>query len=184
MESVASVQRREDLRSTSAIYALLEQVAWVGEIQFPACCLPPYVEPGSAATMIDVRSDESCRYDCVETSLTRQTEDALTEIERRAISVPAPDSVREYLISHADTIDALRCITAEVFGYFANRAQVSLELYRDPEVDDEYLTVYVRQEKYDANILEQIDIVSALCESSIEDISGWILLTTDFRPPR
>jgi hypothetical protein len=60
-----------------------------------------------------------------------------------------------------------------------------LELYRDPEIDDEYLTLYVRQRRYDADkLLEEIEDLRAGSQAALRETSGWLLVTTDFRPPR
>jgi hypothetical protein len=57
-------------------------------------------------------------------------------------------------------------------------------MYRDPEIDDRYLTLYVRLEKYDSGVPERIDAVRRQFEQKLEQVSGDFLLTTDFRPPR
>lgn len=66
---------------------------------------------------------------------------------------------------------------------FGEQVQLSLEVYRDPEIQDEYLTLYVRQETYDEQLPNTIDEVSAACESLLVNTSGWLLVTTDFCSP-
>jgi len=96
---------------------------------------------------------------------------------------PNPEEVIDYLQRHRGVYDAtiLACVlTDEEFG---DRAQISLELYKDPEIDDRYLTIYVRQTEYEPDIIEKIDAVSKQFASAIMGESGYILVTTDFHPP-
>jgi hypothetical protein len=67
---------------------------------------------------------------------------------------------------------------------FSHDAERSLELYRDPEVNDQYLTLYIRQTRYDADILARIHRVVEPFADQLAQASGYLLLTTDFRPPR
>jgi len=97
---------------------------------------------------------------------------------------PHPSEVIEYLLQHRNFYDIvlLACVlTEEKFG---QNSQISLERYSDPEIDDEYLTIYVRQATYEPDIISKID---AICEeyTKVLDIDqGYLLVTTDFQPPR
>jgi hypothetical protein len=96
---------------------------------------------------------------------------------------PNAEEVIDYLQRHRGVYDAtlLACVlTDEEFG---DRAQISLELYKDPEIDDRYLTIYVRQTEYEPDIIEKIDAISKQFASAITSESGYILVTTDFHPP-
>jgi hypothetical protein len=62
--------------------------------------------------------------------------------------------------------------------------QLSLELYHDPEVEDEYPTLYVRQRNYQERILEMIESVREEYEGMLAKKTGWFHVTTDFRSPR
>jgi hypothetical protein len=97
---------------------------------------------------------------------------------------PHPSEVINYLLQHRNFYDIvlLACVlTEEKFG---QNSRISLELYSDPEIDDEYLTIYVRQTEYEQDIMKKID---AICEdyTKVMDIDqGYLLVTTDFQPPR
>ena len=67
---------------------------------------------------------------------------------------------------------------------FRETAQLSVELYRDPEFDDQYLTLYVRQERYQDDILKAIEGLSGAYEGELSGRAGWFLVTTDFEQPR
>lgn len=72
-------------------------------------------------------------------------------------------------------------LTEEQFG---KDAQISVELYKDPEFDDEYVTICVRQDSYDDDILDRIDAVCTEYEDALTNTSGWLVVTTDFQPKR
>jgi hypothetical protein len=57
-------------------------------------------------------------------------------------------------------------------------------MYSDPELADEYLTLYVRQEEYSADIMDRIDAIAAKHLAELDGANGHLLLTTDFRRPR
>ncbi len=46
------------------------------------------------------------------------------------------------------------------------------------------ITIYVRQTQYDPDIIEKIDAICREYEPALEGQNGWILVTTDFSPPR
>ncbi|GAA5263380.1 hypothetical protein [Methanocalculus sp. MC3] len=96
---------------------------------------------------------------------------------------PNPGEVASYLRQNIGLYDVVlyACmLTKETFG---NTAQVTLELYSDPEIDDKYLTLCIRQSHYDADIMEKIDSICSMYEKALTDQTGWFIVTTDFRPP-
>jgi hypothetical protein len=70
--------------------------------------------------------------------------------------------------------------TEEIFGH---NSQISLELYHDPEIHDEYLTIFVRQEEYEPDIIDKIDAICREYEQGLAGIDGYLLVNTDFQPP-
>jgi hypothetical protein len=107
------------------------------------------------------------------------------QFDRDSSNVLGPDqaSVREYLHAHPHLGQPLSSVCDATRHAFGPDAELSLELYRDPEADDRYLTLYVRLEKYDARILERIEAVRLPFEDQLAQFSGHLLVTTDFRPP-
>jgi len=96
---------------------------------------------------------------------------------------PNPEEVIDYLQKHRNIYDITlyACtLTEEKFG---TRAQISLELYKDPEIDDQYLTIYVRQVEYEPDILEKIETICKEYAPSMDGEHGYVLVTTDFQPP-
>jgi hypothetical protein len=100
------------------------------------------------------------------------------------VLVPKPSDVMAYLDEHGDLAQLLPKICAEVRQAFGQETELSLEVYRDPEIDDRYLTLYVRQDQYDARIIERIESVRSAYHDSLSAVSGHFLLATDLRPSR
>jgi hypothetical protein len=97
------------------------------------------------------------------------------------VALESEEAVRSYLARHADTVDAVgeACRTAR--QEFGPDASLSLQVYRDVEIADEYLTLYVRLAGYSQDTLRRIKAVSAAIEHHLCDRSGSLLVTTDFR---
>jgi len=107
----------------------------------------------------------------------------LDELPAMAVFLPNIREITHYLLVFPDMIDLLAPICGAVFERFPQPSQVALELFKDPESDDQYLTVYVRQMQYDEDILDILDDVSVPFDDILCDTSGWLLITTDFQDP-
>jgi len=119
-----------------------------------------------------------------EVGLTTRVEGVLHTLLEQGVRLSSPASIRRYLLEHPDMIDLLAVVGKAASDRFRGRAQLCLDLYQDPEVDDTHLTLYVRQEPYDPDILDQIEDVSRLFDAELATLSGWLLITTDFDAPR
>jgi hypothetical protein len=100
------------------------------------------------------------------------------------IVVPNVQDVEAYLAEHPQLAQLLPDICAEVRQALGSEVELSLELYRDPEIEDRYLTLYVRKEKYEPEILDRLQAVSESFNHRLEAVPGYFLLATDFSRPR
>ena len=100
------------------------------------------------------------------------------------VVVPNQQEVEHFLAEHASLQSLLPQICERVRAEFGRDAELSLELYRDPEIDDQYLSLEVRQGHYGADIIERLDRLSEQFANELERCTGDILLTTNFRAPR
>jgi len=108
----------------------------------------------------------------------------LLSLARLNILMPNAPDIIAYLGEHAELASAVTEIAAELRREFTPDAVLSLELYRDPEIDDSYLTFYVRQDAYSPDLLARIDRVSEVFATQLAQASGYVLVTTDFRSIR
>jgi hypothetical protein len=109
---------------------------------------------------------------------------ALSALGAAEILVPVPEAVKEYISCYPDLGRLLPDVCGYVRQAFGFDVELSLELYRDPESNDRYLTLYVRQAKYEAAIMDRIEAVCQKFNHKLEEVPGYLLLTTDFRRPR
>lgn len=108
---------------------------------------------------------------------------AIRVIQRLGIKIPYSSDVMDYLILYPDILDLLLDACSSTKKEFQRQAQLSLEVFKDPESDDRYLTLYVRQEQYDTNILERIENISEKYYESLGGKRGWFIINTDFSFP-
>ncbi len=113
-----------------------------------------------------------------------QIERALTALKAESVSLPQVRDVREYLLEHPDMTDLVTSVCQMASDHIGPQAELSLEIHDDPEIEDEYLTLYVRQVAYDGQLLEAIRDVREQYLNDLSERSGWILVTTDFGAPK
>lgn len=102
----------------------------------------------------------------------------------KSVIVPDRRAVRGYLKQHGDLASDVSAICEAARKEFGSEAELALEVYRDPEIRDHYLTLYVRLDSYDGDTMARIERISAPFERRLSRSSGYLLVTTDFRPPR
>src|SRR5574341_1900533 len=119
-----------------------------------------------------------------ETITALPVEPLLEQLRAQGIRIPRPAEVRDYLTRYPDVVAVAGKASELASAEFAGRAELSLELYVDPEIDDRYLTLYVRQNTYDLDIMKMIERVQEGHDCELDGSSGWFLVTTDFQPPK
>lgn len=105
-------------------------------------------------------------------------------LELISIFVSDEPTVKNYLVEHFDMTKVVWAACVAAVMRLNSSDQLTVELYRDPEEDNEHLVLFVRQEEYDENIMDTIDKINEDFESDLEGKSGWLLVTTDFKRPR
>ena len=100
------------------------------------------------------------------------------------VILPKRAQVQAYLSRFRPVARLLPAICAALRDEFGPSVELSLELYNDPEIDDRYLTLYVREKAYDQQFIDQINAVSSRFDSQLADVPGHLVITTDFRLPR
>jgi hypothetical protein len=100
------------------------------------------------------------------------------------VVVPKRQEVIDYLSRFPDLEPIVPAICASMRQSFGPEAELSLELYRDPEIDDRFVILYVRLPKYDQTIMERIDTACRPFDAAREAAEGYFLVTTDFRAVR
>jgi hypothetical protein len=117
------------------------------------------------------------------TAITSQIEILLSWLWDNGVLILQPTRIRQYLSLYFDLARIIRSVSKLALDQFSGKAQLSLEVYGDPEIEDTYLALYIRQAPYSQDILKSIEDLRAEYEIDLINGSGWFLVTTDFRPP-
>ena len=110
--------------------------------------------------------------------------DALDQLAGHDILLSHRDDLETYLEMHPELAGLLGDMCKKIRAAFGPAAELSLERYNDPEIDDEYLTLYIRQDLYAPDIIDRIDAACADFHRPLEAVSGYFLVTTDFHRVR
>jgi hypothetical protein len=100
------------------------------------------------------------------------------------VLLPKRVEVQAYLARFRQIANLLGPICAALRGDLGPTVELSVELYHDPEIDDTYLTLYVRKKAYDRKFIDKINAVSSKFDSQLASAPGHLVITTDFRLPR
>ncbi len=110
-------------------------------------------------------------------------------LKELGIIVPKPDEIRGYLINYPDMLEPAKSLCKMACEEFAKdkNLQLTLEFYQDPKIDNIYLLLSIRKEKYKniKNLLNRIDGVREKHYQEVDytNLSGQILLATDCDSP-
>jgi hypothetical protein len=91
-----------------------------------------------------------------------------------------PHSIREYLLRFTELLDVIPKAVGAAKKHFPE-AQLVMDVYQDPEIDDNYLVLYIRLKHYDDSVIERLEEAEAEFLNQLVSKRGWIQLTTDFR---
>jgi hypothetical protein len=104
-------------------------------------------------------------------------EKLLAELASQDIQVQV-EEVCAYLDDYPDVSDVLPNFCRSTRQEFGAEAELSLEINRDPEIDDKYLKLRVSLPVFGPDILERFRAVSDAHEDQLWDKKGHILVTT------
>ena len=108
----------------------------------------------------------------------------LQALGERGVAVDPGDATRvvRYLRDYPEMTTAI-CRAAEtVTAAVGGAAKLALQVYQDPEIDDQVLTLRVRVPQYDQRVLDALDEAMVACEPVEAKSGGWLVVTTDFVP--
>lgn len=115
-------------------------------------------------------------------SILMEIDTLLTWLLSNHVRLSEPDHIREYLLQFPDLMDVIP-LAVNATRTSLPRAQLVLEVYQDPEIEDRYLALYVRLKRYDESVIERIEAAEAEFIDLLADKEGWLQLTTDFQEP-
>jgi hypothetical protein len=99
------------------------------------------------------------------------------------VLVANPD-VCDYLSAYPSLAGMLPSVCEQIRQRLGDAVELSLEVYRDPEIDDRFLALFVRQRSYDESTMQRIREASEPLDEQLRAVDGCLVVTTDFRAPR
>lgn len=115
-------------------------------------------------------------------SLVAEINSLLNQVQELGICLGRQDEIREYLLQFPDLIEVIPLAVNAALDHLSE-AQLFLEVYHDPEIEDQYLVLYVRVQKYAESVMEQIEAAEREYIDFLIGKEGWLQLSTDFREP-
>jgi hypothetical protein len=90
-----------------------------------------------------------------------------------------PDGVRDYLLRFSELLVVIPKAVDAARRYFPD-ADLTMDVYRDPEIDDRYLVLLIRPERYDDSVIELLERAESEFLDELVGRRGWIQLTLEF----
>jgi len=109
--------------------------------------------------------------------------DSLIKRAGRRVRLENPHSIREYLLHFTELLDVIPKAVDAAKKYFPE-AQLAMDVYQDPEINDCYLVLYIRLKDYDDSVIERLEKAEAEFLNQLVRRRGWIQLTTNFQGPK
>jgi hypothetical protein len=90
-----------------------------------------------------------------------------------------PDGVRDYLLRFSELLCVVPKAVDAARRHFPE-ADLSMDVYQDPEIDDRYLVLRIRPACYDDSVIERLERAESEFLDELVDKRGWIQLTLEF----
>jgi hypothetical protein len=103
------------------------------------------------------------------------------ELRKMGVSIPQPREISAYRAAHPDLAPLLPKIARALRKAFGPSLPISLELYKDPEIDDRYLSFFVRPVGSVSAFIDELDEISRRFDPALAKVSGHFLLMPDLR---
>ena len=114
-----------------------------------------------------------------ETSIHLMVESVTRWLVNEKIRLRNVREIQDYLAHYPDIIDIVPQAVYAAKKHLPE-AQLILEVYHDPEIEDRFLVLYARFPSYDKTVMERIKKAEAEFLDRLANAEGWLQLTTDF----
>lgn len=95
------------------------------------------------------------------------------------VRVVERDEILSYLRGCPDLLEVIPTAINAARKYFPE-AELTLQVYRDPEIDHSYLLINVRVSRYDDTVMERIERAESEFLHLLRGKRGWLIMNTDF----
>lgn len=101
-------------------------------------------------------------------------------LQQNDVEVVRPEEVWDYLSRSPDTQRATRAAVVKAQALVPGRSRLHLEVYSDPEADDQYLSLLIRADDYPSTFHQILDEVQEEVLLALPAQAGWLVVSTDF----
>jgi hypothetical protein len=107
---------------------------------------------------------------------------ALERVAKAGVAIIGIAEVSTYLANHADLLGVVDYLPTMLAMEHAlpTAAMPSLEIYHDPEIDDEYLRLSLCSETFEGTLIEVLDRFQAWLAVELGNKSGWLQVLPAF----
>lgn len=107
----------------------------------------------------------------------------LKRVRASGVRIGDKVAVATFLKNHPSLLRTVESTCRDARAELPAGAELELDVYRDPELDDRYLVLYARQAGYAPDLVERIEKVAER-HPAPSGLAARFLFTTDFQPPR
>src|SRR5207248_918923 len=93
----------------------------------------------------------------IKTSDDRAGSETLNRLRAAGIAIFNSSGIALYLSSHPGLDETLSLLCVDLRARFPIPTELALTLYRDPEISEQYLTLFVRPTRYADGLAEEIE---------------------------
>jgi hypothetical protein len=172
--------------SSFAVIGEIQPAYWEYSVTYPGICNMSGAGLGEVSLTELEEVPRNYQLICVpeHSDITLEIERILNWLQMHRVHIHKPEEIRKQLLIDSSLLESLPCIVESANRHLRSNMQLSLELYRDREINYNHLCLYLRQDEYQDDILDIIDLIGDECSSSLPDSLACIHATTDFQPPR
>lgn len=144
-----------------------------------------HVFPGSFGTWAIYDTQRKPMLSQISSEISIGIERTIRFLRENGVRIPHPAEIRTYLLNYSGLVSPLIYALQLTKAILEPSDEIELSVYRDPEDQSSYLFLEIKKETYPEDFFEKIELVRKLYRPLLNDIEGWLLVSTDFRsPPR
>jgi len=114
------------------------------------------------------------------TSMFRTAESLTGWLVKEGVRLRDMGRIQDYIIEFPDLIKVIPQAVRAAKKHLPE-AQLILDVYRDPEIEDRYLIIYAKLPSYDERVVKRIEAAKAEFLNLLADAKGRLQLTTPLR---
>lgn len=104
----------------------------------------------------------------------------LNKLSKSGVTIQNSLEVAKYLSNFNDSLNVLSSAIDVIYRYFLD-PEIIVYLYKDPEIDYEYVTICIRLDQYENDFLDTLRKAYDELLDILKEDKLWLLITTDFR---